>query len=100
MSKKEERFEVVYTDGSPLKDGKTYTIAVTDYMAGSTGYMDGNGDGYTMLNVYSDADAPGEHVTLKEETGLTLTDILLQYLKQHNTETVSGKIDGRIKVVD
>lgn len=92
--------DVTLSDGSPLEDGKTYTIAVTDYMAGSTGYMDGNGDGYTMLNVYSAADALGEHVTLKEETGLTLTDILLQYLEKHNTETVSGKLDGRIKVVD
>ena len=35
-------------DGSELEDDTWYTLAITDYMAGSNGYLDNNGDGYTM----------------------------------------------------
>lgn len=86
-------------DGSPLDESARYTITVTNYMAGSKGYLDNNGDGYVMLNVYSDDVPRAENVTLLEETDYTFSDALKQYFANHSGEAITSRREGRIKVV-
>ena len=87
---------VTMPDGTALNQNASYQVAVTDYMAGSKTYAEGNGDGYTMLNYYDDATPKGS-VTLVKETGLLYKDALAQYFEQHRETAVSGKLEGRIR---
>ena len=82
-------------DGTALDPNASYRVAVTDYMAGSKTYAEGNGDGYAMLNYYDD-DAPKGNVTLVKETGLTYRDALAQYFERHQDAAVERKLEGRI----
>ena len=86
---------VTMPDGTDLDPNASYQVAVTDYMAGSKTYAEGNGDGYTMLNYYDDA-APKGNVKLIKETGLLYRDALAQYFEQHRDTTVNTKLEGRI----
>lgn len=86
---------VTMPDGTDLDPNASYQVAVTDYMAGSKTYAEGNGDGYTMLNYYDDA-APKGNVKLIKETGLLYRDALAQYFEQHRDTTVNAKLEGRI----
>ena len=86
---------VTLPDGTELDRTGQYQVAVTDYMAGSRTYAEGNGDGYTMLNYYDDA-TPKGNVTLVSETGLTYRDALAQYFEQHRDSAVSVTLAGRI----
>ena len=91
--------DVTLPDGSPLDENEVYTIAVTEYMAGSGGYADNNGDGFTMLNVYS-SDAPkAGNVKLVRETEYTFRSVLEEYIVSHNDEEIASKIEGRITAV-
>lgn len=76
-----------------------YTLAITDYMAGSGGYIDNNGDGFTMLNLYSDSSPKAENIKLIRETGATYGDALREYFQNHKDEPVSAELEGRITVV-
>ena len=86
--------EVTLSDGSTLKRDGAYTVAVNDYMAGKQGYAEGNGDGFTMLDVYSSAPAAG--ASLKRETGLTYRDALAQYFSSRRDGVVNARVEGRI----
>ncbi len=94
-----ELLEITLPDGSPFDESKTYRIAVTSYMCGAEGYLDNNGDGFTMLNVYSDTAPRAEGVTLLQETGKTFGDALQLYFRTHNGEAIFFEPEGRIKVV-
>ncbi len=92
--------DVTLPDGSPLDENAVYTIAVTDYMAGSSGYFDNNGDGFTMLNVYSSDFPKAENVELVRETEYTLHSILEEYIISHNDEEIASQVEGRITLVN
>ncbi len=92
--------DVTLPDGSPLDENAVYTIAVTDYMAGISGYADNNGDGFTMLNVYSDDTPKAENVKLVSETEYTFQSILEKYIINHNNEEIASQIEGRITLVN
>ncbi len=94
-----ELLDITFPDGSPFDESRTYTIAVTSYMCGADGYLDNNGDGFTMLNVYSDTAPKAEGVTLVKETGKTFGDALQLYFQSHNGEAILAKTEGRIKEV-
>ncbi|MCH5344368.1 MAG: extracellular solute-binding protein [Acetatifactor sp.] len=89
---------VTLPDGRELSKEATYTIAVTDYMAGHSGYYN-NGDDYTMLNIYSDTVPLAEKVRLMRETGLTYADAMRLYFQNHK-DIVTAQIEGRITSVD
>ena len=91
--------DVTLPDGSPLDENAIYTIAVTDYMAGGNGYSDNNGDGFTMLNVYSDDTPKGKDVKLVRKTKYTFRSILEEYIINHNDGEIASKIEGRITSV-
>ncbi|MDO4269749.1 MAG: extracellular solute-binding protein [Eubacteriales bacterium] len=82
-------------DGTALDRTASYQVAVTDYMAGSKTYAEGNGDGYTMLNYYDSA-VPKGAVTLVKETSLTYRDALAQYFERHRDSAVEAELEGRI----
>ena len=86
---------VALPDGTALDPDGRYRVAVTDYMAGSRTYAEGNGDGYTMLNCYDDATPKGRAV-LVAETGLTYRDALAQYFEGHRDGAVDVELEGRI----
>ena len=92
--------DVTLPDGSPLDEKATYTLAVTDYMAGGSGYADNNGDGFTMLNVYSDDTPKPDNVKLSRETEYTFQSILEEYIISHNDEEIASRIEGRITPVN
>ncbi len=94
-----ELLDITLPDGSPFDESRTYTIAVTSYMCGADGYLDNNGDGFTMLNVYSDTAPLAEGVALVQETGKTFGDALQFYFQAHNDEAILARPEGRIKVV-
>ncbi len=94
-----ELLDITMPDGSPFDESRTYTIAVTSYMCGADGYLDNNGDGYTMLNVYSDTAPLAEDVKLVRETDKTFGDALQIYFQTHNGEAIFAEPEGRIKVV-
>lgn len=87
---------VTLADGSKLDMDTWYTLAVTDYMAGSNGYLNNNGDGYTMLNLYSDTMPKADDIKLLRETGATYGDALRQYFHNHREETIRADLEGRI----
>lgn len=92
--------DVTLPDGSPLDENAVYTIAVTDYMAGKSGYSDNNGDGFTMLNVYNSDIPKGKNVKLIRETDYTFSSLLKKYIINHNDEEIASKIEGRITPVN
>lgn len=67
-------------DGTPIEPAQRYTVAINDYMAGISGYLDGNGDGYTMLNLYSQDDPKATQVTLVKEQLGTYCDALKNHI--------------------
>ena len=92
--------DVTLADGSPLDENAKYTLAVTDYMAGRSGYTDNNGDGFVMLNVYSDDVPKPENVKLVRETEYTFHKTLEEYIIKHNNEEIASNIEGRITAVN
>lgn len=86
---------VTLPDGTALDLQDSYQVAVSNYMAGSVGYAEGNGDEYTMLNWY-DGDTPKGNVSLVKETGLTYRDALKLYFQNHEGTAVGAKLEGRI----
>lgn len=85
-------------DSSELDPESWYSLAITDYMAGSSGYLDHNGDGYTMLNLYSDTVPKADNIRLVKETEASYTDALKQYFSSHAEEPIQAKLEGRITV--
>ncbi|MDO4494051.1 MAG: extracellular solute-binding protein [Clostridia bacterium] len=91
-----ELLTLTYADGTPVKDDDIIKLVYTDYIGGSSGYIDG-GDGFTMLNVY-DAATP-KRVKLLEEPGITYGDALKTYFTNHKDEVIHAQPEGRIEVV-
>lgn len=87
--------EVTLPDGTAFNRDSSYQVAVTNYMAGSVGYAEGNGDGYTMLNWY-DETIPKGSVKMIKETGLTYRDALKTYFNSHQDKAAGVKLEGRI----
>lgn len=87
--------EVELADGSALDLDGIYEVAVNNYMAGSQGYAERNGDGYQMLNCYDEQTPKGE-VRLILELDMTYRDALALYFDNHQDTPVSKKIEGRI----
>ncbi len=83
-------------DGTALDLNAQYQVAVTDYMAGSKSYDEGNGDGYRMLNYYDDAVAKGR-VSLVKETGLFYRDAMERYFEQSKDTPAEVRLEGRIR---
>ena len=93
----EERLvSATLSDGSPIDESAVYTVAVNNYMAGKNGYLDGNGDGYTMLNLYSDEIPKGDGVKLLAGDMGTYRDALRYYFQQQQGEGVRAGLEGRI----
>lgn len=93
---KAELLEVTLSDGTVIDDNKEYLIAVTDYMAGSATYAEGNGDGFTMFNLYDDNEE--KTAELVNETEATYRDALKSYFAAREGNTVTVKTEGRIKL--
>lgn len=87
---------VTLPDGTQLDRDASCRVAVTDYMAGARTYVEGNGDGYTMLNCYDDA-APKGTASLVKETQLTYRDAMARYFEQHRDSAVDVELEGRIR---
>lgn len=85
-------------DGTPIEDDKLYKAALTNYMCGSSGYEDGNGDGYTMLNLFSDTSPKAEGITLLNDCKITYADAIIEYFANHSNEEISAALEGRITV--
>ena len=83
-------------DGTPIDESAVYTVAINNYMAGINGYADGNGDGYTMLNLYSDQIQKGDGVKLLAGDMGTYRDALRYYFQQRQGESVEAALEGRI----
>lgn len=94
-----ELLEVTLADGSQLQPEHMYTLAINNYMAGSSGYLDNNGDGYTMLNLYSDTVPIASDITLLRETTATYRDALKTYFYNHRNEKITARLEGRITVI-
>lgn len=95
-----ELLYVTLSDGTPIEADKTYTIAISDYMAGASGYLENNGDGYTMLNLLSDDVPKAENVRLIEQTDFTYADAVRKYFDNHKNSVIEVKCEGRIVVED
>ncbi len=93
-----ELLSVTLPDGTPLEMSEKYTLAVNNYMTGSSGYLDNNGDGYTMLNLFSDDVPKAEGVELVQNTEATYADAMKSYFKSHQKEPVCAMLEGRITV--
>ena len=87
--------EVTLPDGTAIDKKEKYQIALNNYMTGTVGYSEGNGDGYTMLNWY-DSTLPKGSVMLMEETNLTYRDALQRYFDKHEDKAAGSELDGRI----
>ena len=87
--------EIKSADGSALDKEKTYQVAVNNYMAGSQGYAEGNGDGLTMLNYYDDQ-TPKGNVRIIRETEMTYRDALAHYFNRHQKDPIDVKLEDRI----
>ena len=87
--------EVKLVDGTALDTEGTYQVAVNNYMAGSQGYAEGNGDGYEMLNCYDEQTPKGE-VTLIRDMDLTYRDALALYFANRQGVPVHKELEGRI----
>ena len=83
-------------DGTPIDESAVYTVAVNNYMAGKNGYVEGNGDGYTMLNLYSDEIPKADGVKLLAGDMGTYRDALRYYFEQHLGESIQSNLEGRI----
>jgi hypothetical protein len=94
-----ELLDVTLADGTALEDEKTYQIAINDYMAGASGYIENNGDGFTMLNLYSDDVKKAKNVKLIKETGSNYADAMRAYFKNHANTEITEKCEGRISVI-
>ena len=93
----EERLiSAALADGTPIGESAVYTVAVNNYMAGKNGYLDGNGDGYTMLNLYSGELPQADGVTLLAGDLGTYRDALRYYFQQRPGERVRARLEGRI----
>lgn len=88
--------DVALADGKPLDRDGVYQVAVNDYMAGSKGYLDNSGDGYTMLNVYCDTTPKAKDAALVKETQATYRDALKVYFDNHRDEEINPVLEGRI----
>ena len=88
--------EATLPDGTPIDEAAAYTVAINNYMAGKNGYVDGNGDGYTMLNLYSDELPKGDGVKLLAGDLGTYRDALGYYFGQRQGESVRAGLEGRI----
>lgn len=95
-----EILSVTLADGTKLDPGARYTLAINDYMAGSSGYIDNNGDGYTMLNLYGGTVPKAPGVKLLKNTGAGYIVALKEYFYNHRDEQIHAKMEGRITVVD
>lgn len=87
--------EVTLADGTALDKNGVYQVAVNNYLAGSQGYAEGNGDGYKMLNLYDEQFPKGE-VSLVKETDITYRGALAQYFENRRDAPVSKELEGRI----
>lgn len=94
---KAQLLSVTLPDGSELDKNGTYTITVTDYMAGISGY-EVAGDGFTMLNVFDDSSEKSENVTLVELRDDTARDALISYFKNHSDKNITAKTEQRIVI--
>lgn len=92
--------DATLADGRAIEPDSRYAVAVSDYMAGSSGYLDNNGDGFTMLNIYSDDIPKAQNVKLLKETDASYADVLKQYFYNHRDEAITGKLEGRITIVN
>lgn len=92
----ERLIEATLPDGTPIDESAVYTVAVNNYMAGKNGYLEGNGDGYTMLNLYSDEIPKADEVKLLAGDMGTYRDALQYYFQQHQGENVQSVVEGRI----
>ncbi len=93
-----ELMSVTLADGSPLDPDGHYKMAITNYMAGSSGYQDNNGDGYTMLNLFGDDVPRAEEIELLEDTGATYADAIKAYFYNHRDEPITAELEGRITI--
>lgn len=82
-------------DGTPIDLKANYQLAVNNYMAGAVGYFEGNGDGYTMLNIY-DENTPKGDVTLIKESGMSYREMVKQYFRDHPEQEKIIELEGRI----
>lgn len=87
---------VTMSDGTELNPEENYQVALTDYMAGARTYAEGNGDGFTMVNVYDD-NVPKGDVTLVRETGMNCRDALAYYFERHQDSPADARLEGRIR---
>ena len=83
-------------DGTNIENKKDYTVAITDYMAGSKGYLEGNGDGYTMLNLFSEKDPKAKGVTPVKQNVGTYRDAMQNFIQKHADALEAVKAEGRI----
>lgn len=86
---------VTLNEGKELDRSAYYQVALTDYMLGSMTYAEGNGDGYTMLNLY-DENVPQGNVKLVKEIGLTYRDAMKLYFETSGSTAVNAQLEGRI----
>lgn len=89
---------VTMADGTALDPERTYTLAINNYMAGASGYLDNNGDGYTMLNLLSNDVPKAEGVKLIQNTNATYADAMKAYFQNHQEKPVTAQLEGRIIV--
>lgn len=89
---------VTLPDGASLDPDGWYKLAVNNYMAGSSGYLDNNGDGYTMLNLFSSDVPKAADITLLDDTDGTYADAMRAYFYHHRDEPITAKLEGRITV--
>jgi 5'-nucleotidase len=80
-SKGEQLVSVTMSDGSPVLDSATYTVAINDF-------MQAGGDDYTEF-------ANGTEAT---DTGVRLRDVVSDYIKAK--KSLTPVIDGRTQIVD
>lgn len=88
--------KVTLANGSAIEKTAVYTVAINNYMAGKNGYLEGNGDGYTMLNLYSEELPLAKDVTLVQENLGTYRDALRFYFEQHANAMIDSEVEGRI----
>ncbi len=82
---KDKKLLSATVDGKPIDNDKTYKIVTIDYLA------EGN-DGMAAFR-------NGKNV---ENTGITLRDVMINYIKDQTRmgNSISSKIDGRIEVLN
>ncbi len=82
---KDKKLLSAAVDGKPIDNDKTYKIVTLDYLA------EGN-DGMAAFR-------NGKNV---ENTGITLRDVMINYIKDQTRmgNSISSKIDGRIEVLN